>query len=166
MDTVLIIIGYIVDKVQRLNIVALRRYKTNLFKKRINPNINHIGGETTWNDINHISIGDNTYINGAELLTTEDSRIVIGASCLISYDVVIRTDMHKHDYMKPIIEQGNMAKEIVIGDNVWIGHGVYIMPGVTIGNNSIIGAKAVVTKSIPADSIAVGIPAKVVKSRK
>lgn len=44
MDTVLIIIGYIVDKVQRLNIVALRRYKTNLFKKRINPNINHIGG--------------------------------------------------------------------------------------------------------------------------
>ena len=40
------------------------------------------------------------------------------------------------------------------------------MPGVTIGNNSIIGAKAVVTKSIPADSIAVGIPAKVVKSRK
>ena len=42
MDTVLIIIGYIVDKVQRLNIVALRRYKTNLFKKRINPNINHI----------------------------------------------------------------------------------------------------------------------------
>ena len=166
MDTVLIIIGYIVDKVQRLNIVALRRYKTNLFKKRINPNINHIGGETTWNDINHISIGDNTYINGAELLTTEDSRIVIGASCLISYDVVIRTDMHKHDYMKHIIEQGNMAKDIVIGDNVWIGHGVYIMPGVTIGNNSIIGAKAVVTKSIPADSIAVGIPAKVVKSRK
>lgn len=166
MDTVLIIIGYIVDKVQRLNIVALRRYKTNLFKKRINPNINHIGGETTWNDINHISIGDNTYINGAELLTTEDSRIVIGASCLISYDVVIRTDMHKHYYMKPIIEQGNMAKDIVIGDNVWIGHGVYIMPGVTIGNNSIIGAKAVVTKSIPADSIAVGIPAKVVKSRK
>lgn len=59
-----------------------------------------------------------------------------------------------------------MAKDIVIGDNVWIGHGVYIMPGVTIGNNSIIGAKAVVTKSIPADSIAVGIPAKVVKSRK
>lgn len=66
MDTVLIIIGYIVDKVQRLNIVALRRYKTNLFKKRINPNINHIGGETTWNDINHISIGDNTYINGQD----------------------------------------------------------------------------------------------------
>lgn len=82
MDTVLIIIGYIVDKVQRLNIVALRRYKTNLFKKRINPNISHIGGETTWNDINHISIGDNTYINGAELLTTEVAVSLLAPSCL------------------------------------------------------------------------------------
>ena len=116
MDTVLIIIGYIVDKVQRLNIVALRRYKTNLFKKRINPNINHIGGETTWNDINHISIGDNTYINGAELLTTEDSRIVIGASCLISYDVVIRTDMHTNDIMKQIFEKVNLQKDILKGN--------------------------------------------------
>ena len=71
MDTVLIIIGYIVDKVQRLNIVALRRYKTNLFKKRINPNINHIGGETTWNDINHM-VNSNPRIP----FVTQDSHFV------------------------------------------------------------------------------------------
>lgn len=165
MKCCLIIIGFMIDRIKRLNTIALREYKTFLVKRKINPRIGHIGGTTIWNSIEHIHIGDNTYINGAELLTTEDSQIIIGDNCLISYDVVIRTDMHNHDTSKPIIEQGNTSKDIIIGDNVWIGHGVYIMPGVTIGSNSIIGTRAVVTKDIPADSVAVGIPAKVIKRR-
>jgi len=57
----------------------------------------------------------------------------------------------------------NMAP-IVIGDNVYIGMGAYIMPGVTLGNNVIIGANAVVTHDIPDNSVAVGIPAQVIKN--
>ena len=53
---------------------------------------------------------------------------------------------------------------IEIGDNVYIGMGAYIMPNVKIGNNCIIGAGAIVTKSIPDNSVAVGIPAKVIES--
>lgn len=52
---------------------------------------------------------------------------------------------------------------IIIGDNVWLGAGSVVMPGVKIGDNVIIGANSVVTKSIPSDSVAVGIPCKVVK---
>lgn len=56
------------------------------------------------------------------------------------------------------------AKPIVIGDNVWLGGGAIIMPGVTIGENSVIGAGAVVTKDIPANVVAVGNPARVIRS--
>ena len=55
------------------------------------------------------------------------------------------------------------AKEIKIGDDVWIGANVTILPGVTIGNNVVIGAGAVVTKDIPDNSLAVGVPARVIK---
>ncbi|MFK2395474.1 DapH/DapD/GlmU-related protein [Bacteroides fragilis] len=51
----------------------------------------------------------------------------------------------------------------MIKKNAWLGEGVAVMPGVTIGENSVIGANAVVTKDIPDNSIAVGIPAKVIK---
>jgi lipopolysaccharide O-acetyltransferase len=61
------------------------------------------------------------------------------------------------------IERKGICKPVVIGDNVWIGESACILPGVTIGEGSIIGALSVVTKSIPAYSIAVGSPAKVVK---
>ena len=125
-----------------------------------------LSGGCYWNNLKNIVIGDKSYINGAELITTNNSKIIIGANCLISYDVVLRTDMHIfEDKSKPILEQGVSSQNIKIGNNVWIGHGVYVMPGITIGDNSIIGAKAVVTKDIPSDSIAVGVPARVIKKR-
>jgi acetyltransferase-like isoleucine patch superfamily enzyme len=52
---------------------------------------------------------------------------------------------------------------VIIGDNVWVGEGVAILPNVTIGRNCIIGTNSVVTKSIPENSVAAGIPAKVIK---
>ena len=57
-----------------------------------------------------------------------------------------------------------ITKPIVVGDNVYIGNCVIILPGVTIGNNVVIGAGAVVTKDIPDNSVAVGVPARVIKS--
>ena len=58
----------------------------------------------------------------------------------------------------------DMMAPIRVGNNVYIGSGAYIMPGVTIGDNCIIGAASVVTKDIPANSVAVGIPARVIKT--
>ena len=55
------------------------------------------------------------------------------------------------------------ARPIVIGANVWLGGGVIVCPGVTIGDNSVIGAGSVVTKDIPAHSLAVGNPARVIR---
>ena len=57
-----------------------------------------------------------------------------------------------------------ITKPIVVGDNVYIGNNVILLPGVTIGNNVIIGAGAVVSKDIPDNSVAVGVPARVIKS--
>jgi maltose O-acetyltransferase len=56
------------------------------------------------------------------------------------------------------------ARPITIGNNVWIGGGAIILPGVTVGENSVIGAGAVVTKDVPANVVAVGNPARVIRS--
>lgn len=57
-----------------------------------------------------------------------------------------------------------ITKPIVVGDNVYFGNNVIVLPGVTIGNNVIIGAGAIVTKNIPNNSVAVGVPAKIIKT--
>ena len=73
---------------------------------------------------------------------------------------------HAHDTLsEPIMNQGYYDAPIVIEDDVWIGHGVTVMAGVTIGRGSIVGAGAVVTKDIPPYSIAIGVPARIVKKR-
>ena len=56
------------------------------------------------------------------------------------------------------------GRPITIGDNVWLGGGAIVCPGVTIGDNSVVGAGAVVTRDLPADVVAVGVPAAVVRS--
>lgn len=60
--------------------------------------------------------------------------------------------------------QIDMVKPIVVGSNVFLGYGAIVMPGVTIGDNVVIGAGAVVTRDIPANSVAVGVPARVIRS--
>lgn len=82
--------------------------------------------------------------------------------------VFIYTQNHNHDRTDiPMIAQGyEEEKPVVIGDDVWIGSRVTILPGVHIGEGAIIGASSVVTKDVPAYSIVGGNPAKVIKSRK
>lgn len=94
--------------------------------------------------------------------------LTIGDNVMMGPDVMIYVRNHATDRTDiPMCEQGSSeSRQVTIGNDVWIGARVIILPGVTIGNGSIIGAGAVVTKSIPPYSVAVGNPARVVKSRK
>ena len=82
-------------------------------------------------------------------------------------EVVIYTSGHTFDSIDvPMMDQGDTAERpVTIGNDVWLGRRVIIMPGVNIGDGCVIGAGAVVTKDIPAYSVAAGVPAKVIKSR-
>lgn len=93
--------------------------------------------------------------------------ITIGNNVMMGPEVVIYTRNHKRDSIDiPMCEQGfDDFKPVTIGDDVWLGRRVMIMPGVTIGNHCIIGAGAVVAKDIPDYAVVVGNPAKIVKYR-
>ncbi|MFN6484956.1 MULTISPECIES: acyltransferase [unclassified Nostoc] len=92
--------------------------------------------------------------------------IKIGKHCLIAaYSGIYANNHNFANPMEPIKYQGVTRKGIVIEDDCWLGHGVTVLDGVTIGKGSVIGAGAVVNKDIPAFSVAVGIPARVIKSR-
>lgn len=105
----------------------------------------------------NIQVGKGVFINSG-CCFQDQGGIVIGDKALIGQQVVIATLNHD---CKPD-KRGNMHPlPVKIGNCVWIGAHATICPGVTIGDNSIIGAGAVVTKDIPSNSIAVGNPARV-----
>jgi acetyltransferase-like isoleucine patch superfamily enzyme len=112
-----------------------------------------------------IDIGQDTFI-GLNVCISGPGNIKIGKHCLIAAHTGIYANNHNFtDPMEPIKYQGITCKGIVIEDDCWLGHGVKVLDGVTIGKGSVIGAGAVVTKDIPPFSVAVGIPARVIKSR-
>lgn len=114
----------------------------------------------------NVYIGDNSYINGGMIAASKDAKIIIGANCMISYQVHMRTDMHIHTSCDlPMNAQGHTHKNIIIGNDVWIGYGAQIMAGVTIGDGAIIGAGAVVTRDIEPYTIVGGVPARLIKER-
>ncbi|MCX7593606.1 MAG: acyltransferase, partial [Fischerella sp.] len=88
-----------------------------------------------------------------------------GQHCAIGPGCYITDHDHGLDLNCTPLEQPMVAKSTQIGDRVWIGANVTILKGVTIGRDSVIGAGSVVTKDIPAQAIAVGVPAKVIKYR-
>ena len=113
----------------------------------------------------NITIGDHTIIGPYCFLSGES--IQIGAQCLIAPQVGIFANNHEFsDPLRYIRQQGHTYKGIVIEDDCWIGTGAKILDGVHIGKGCVIGAGAVVAKSLPPYSIALGVPAKVVGTRK
>ncbi len=92
--------------------------------------------------------------------------IKIGKDCLIAAHSGIFANNHIYsDPTQLIMSQGVTRQGIVIEDDCWLGSGVKVLDGVTIGRGSVVGAGAVVTKNIPPFSIAVGVPARVIKRR-
>jgi acetyltransferase-like isoleucine patch superfamily enzyme len=111
-----------------------------------------------------IEVGENSYIGPYTCLSGD--FIKIGRDCMIASHSGLYANNHNFaDPDRPICQQGSNYKGIVIEDDCWLGSGVRVLDGVTIGQGSVIGAGAVVTKSIPPYSIAVGVPAKVVGKR-
>lgn len=89
-------------------------------------------------------------------------NIIIGANCIISWDVeILDTDFHQIKYDSHSVLK---EKDVYISNNVWIGARAIILKGVTIGENSVIAAGSVVTKSFPSNSLIAGNPAKLVKN--
>lgn len=112
-----------------------------------------------------ITIGDNCSVNSF-CHFSGNGGITIGDNVLIATQCVLITANHNFDEItKPISSQGESRAPIVIEDDCWLGAGVKVLMGVTIGRGSVIGAGSVVTKDVPPYSVVVGVPGKVMKSR-
>ena len=106
-----------------------------------------------------ISIGDHTFINYGSSISAHN-QVKIGCHCLLGHYTLI-LDRNEHG-----VEQRDVvppSAPVVIEDHVWIGSRAIILPGVCIGHHSVVGAGSVVTKDIPANCLAVGNPARVVR---
>ena len=110
----------------------------------------------------NISAGDNLYIN-YDCTILDCNRVDIGNNVLIAPKVQIYTAHHPID-LDTRLTTKELASPITIGDNVWLGGGSIICPGVTIGDGVTIGAGSVVTHDIPNNVVAVGNPCRVIKS--
>ena len=111
-----------------------------------------------------LEIGDNSGIGVNARLY---GKVVIGKNVLMGPDVIIFTSGHQY-IQKDILIQDQGRTEmspVVIGDDVWIGARVIIMPGITIGSGAVIGAGAIVTKDVQPYSVMAGVPARIIKRR-
>ena len=110
---------------------------------------------------NRVSIGAGTFFN-YDCLMLDVAAVTIGASCQVATRVQFITATHPID-PGPRRIGWESAKPIVVGDNVWLSSGVIVCPGVTIGDDTVVGAGAVVTRDLPAGVVAMGVPARVVR---
>lgn len=106
-------------------------------------------------------IGARTFINFG-VIFLDVARITIGEDVQVGPNVQFLTATHPIE-AAPRRAKLEAAKPIIIGDNVWLGGGVIVLPGVSIGENTVAGAGAVVTRDLPANVVAVGNPARVIR---
>ena len=144
------------------------RYEGYRKKYSIDPDFRFNGDGITLYGPGQIILGKNSYIGKlSSIQSSENCVVTIGQNTAISHFVMIYTsnidataDVNIPRDMLPLVS-GN----VTIGDNCWIGAGVFIREGITIGPRTIVGAGSVVVKSLPAEVIAGGIPARVIRQR-
>lgn len=127
---------------------------------RIAPNVSLRSGE-------RIEIGARTHIGAYSSLWAGDTsgRIVLGEDTLLGPEVYITASNYETAPGAVIMRQPRVESDVTIGRDVWLGARVIVLPGVSIGDGAVIGAGSVVTRSVPANAIAVGVPARVVGER-
>ena len=108
----------------------------------------------------YITVGKNVFINSG-CRFRDQGGITIGDGSLIGHNVVLATLNHG---LSPDERHDLFPAPIHIGKNVWLGANVTVLPGVTIGDNDVIAAGAVVTKDVPADAVMAGVPAKEIRT--
>jgi acetyltransferase-like isoleucine patch superfamily enzyme len=112
-----------------------------------------------------VRIGAKTVI-GQECTISAFQHVSIGRECIVADRVMlIDFDHGVVEVERPIRLQGIYKRDVRVGHNVWIGYGACILRGVTVGENSVVGTSAVVTKQVPANAIVGGIPARVIRMR-
>jgi acetyltransferase-like isoleucine patch superfamily enzyme len=103
---------------------------------------------------------------GQECTISAYQRVRIGEQCVIADRAMfIDFDHGVVEVERPIRLQGIYKRNVEVGNNVWIGYGACILRGVRVGDNSIIGTNAVVTKDVPANAVVGGIPARIIRMR-
>ena len=153
-------------------------YADNEAKQRIYRQMFGSIGKDVYIDIDfRCEYGKNIYFGNKVIVNMnctflDNNNIIIGNNVMIAPDVKIYTATHSVHLAERMPERTHpgasicdtIARPVLIEDGVWIGGGSTILPGVTIGKNSVIGADSVVVKDIPANSIAVGNPCRVIKN--
>lgn len=161
-DSMKKMIGKICHNLNKYIIYCKGVYYTSI----VNNKGGNISGLVEMSNPENIYIGKNSFVNGGQLIAGKESKICIGDDVMISYNVHIRTTYHIYECMDiPINKQGMEEANVIIGDNCWIGYGAQIMSGVSIGENSIVGAGAIVTKDVPKNVVVAGVPATIIKRR-
>lgn len=114
-----------------------------------------------------VTIGSNCHVGERCYLWAGDStgRIVLGNFVSLAPEVFITASDYQFVAGKPFREQPKRERDVIIGDDVWLGARVVVTAGVTIGRGCIVGAGAVVTRDLPENCIAAGVPARVIRSR-
>jgi len=112
-----------------------------------------------------VEIGQKT-VMGQECTISAYQRVRIGEQCVIADRAMfIDFDHGVVEVERPIRLQGIYKRDVEVGSNVWIGYGACILRGVHVGDNSIVGTNAVVTKDVPANAVVAGIPARIIRMR-
>lgn len=136
---------------------SIRKLENDLFEGRLDPS-SFLTPPFQIDSAKSVFIGKNVFANHG-LTVMSVGTITIEDGVMMGPEVAMLTVNHEPKNIRVI-----KTKEIVIKKNAWIGARVSILPGVTIGENAIVGTGSIVTKDIPANSIAVGNPARVIKS--
>ena len=112
-----------------------------------------------------VSIGAKTVL-GQECTISAYQHVSVGRECILADRVMmIDFDHGVVEVERPIRLQGIYKRDVRVGHNVWIGYGACVLRGVTIGDNSVVGTNAVVTRDVPADAVVGGVPARVIRMR-
>jgi acetyltransferase-like isoleucine patch superfamily enzyme len=112
-----------------------------------------------------VVIGDKTVL-GEDCTISAYQHVSIGEQCIVADRVMlIDFDHNVAEVERPVRVQGIYKRDVHVGNNVWIGYGAQILRGVTVGDNSIIGASAVVNKDVPANAVVGGVPARIIRMR-
>lgn len=110
----------------------------------------------------YCNIGNGTEIEGCDIYVT-DGQVIVGEECLLSTDVIIRNDDAHHIFDKNTGKRINYSGDIEIGNHVWIGQGVTLLSNACVGDNSIVGTRAVTSSQFPKEVIIAGSPAKIIR---